>query len=148
MALQIQVNNTTFLIPESDDPCTLWVGYFSKLKKELGTENAKMVWLVTWKTNGAMSCLTNPSFNGWLQKNKLDVSNAATRTISDLSEIGGNFLGLGKNITKLLTVGVPVVIGAVIIGFLVLMNNSTKKADLSDLSMLTPVGRGIKLLGK
>ena len=148
MAIQVKVNNDSFLIPESDDPCAIWMGYFSKLKKELGTANARTVWLVTWKEKGVISCLTNPEFNNWLQKNGIDVTNAATRTISDLSEIGGGFLGISKNLTKVFSVGLPVVIGVALVSVIVILRNSTKNATITDLAMLTPAGRGLKLLGK
>lgn len=146
MAIQATAYQKTFLIPEANDPCAIWVGYYSKLKREVGSDNAKMLWLITWKAKGATSCLTNPSFNNWLVKNKIDVSNMATRTISDLSEIGGNFLGMSKNLSKILSIGVPVALGAVLIGILVVLRNSTKNADITDLASLTPMGKGLKLL--
>lgn len=148
MAIQVKLDNRIFLIPEVDDPCDFWTSYFAKLKSELGKENAKMIWLITWKTNGSATCTTSPNFNKWLQKNNLDVSNMATRTISDLSEIGGNLFGLGKNLTKILSIGVPVILGIVLVGIIVLLRNSTKNTDITDLAMLTPAGRGLKLLSK
>lgn len=148
MAVQVQADNRIFLVPEADDPCDLWTSYYARLKSELGSDNAKMIWLITWKTNGSTSCTTSPNFNQWLQKNNLDVSNMATRTIADLSEIGGNLFGLGKNLTKVLSIGVPVVLAVVLIGVIVLLRNSSRNAELSDLAMLTPAGRGVKLLGK
>jgi hypothetical protein len=148
MAIQINIENRIFLIPEADDPCDLWTSYFAKLKSELGQKNAKMIWLITWKTNGSATCTTSPNFNKWLRQNNLDVSNMATRTIADLSEIGGNIFGLGKNLTKILSIGVPVILAVVLVGIIVLLKNSAKNADLSDLAMLTPAGRGLKLLGK
>lgn len=148
MAIQINIENRIFLVPEADDPCDFWTSYFTKLKSELGQENAKMIWLITWKSNGAGSCTTSPNFNKWLHKNNLDVSNMATRTIADISEIGGNIFGLGKNLTKILSIGVPVILAVVLVGIIVLLRNSSKNADLSDVAMLTPAGRGLKLLGK
>lgn len=148
MAIQINIENRIFLVPEADDPCDFWTSYFTKLKSELGQENAKMIWLITWKSNGSSSCTTSPNFNKWLHKNNLDVSNMATRTIADISEIGGNIFGLGKNLTKILSIGVPVILAVVLVGIIVLLRNSSKNADLSDVAMLTPAGRGLKLLGK
>lgn len=148
MAIQVNVDNRIFLVPEADDPCDFWTSYYAKLKSELGKENAKMIWLITWKTNGSTSCATSPNFNKWLNQNNLDVSNMATRTIADLSEIGGNLFGLGKNLTKILSIGVPVILAVVLVGIIVLLRNTSKNADLSDLAMLTPAGRGLKLLGK
>lgn len=148
MAIQVNLDNRIFLIPEVDDPCDFWTSYFGKLKSELGKENAKMIWLITWKTNGSTACATSPNFNNWLRKNNLDVSNMATRTIADLSEIGGNLFGLGKNLTKILSIGVPVILGIVLVGIIVLLRNSTKNTDVTDLAMLTPAGRGLKLLSK
>jgi hypothetical protein len=148
MAIQVNVDNRIFLVPEADDPCDFWTSYFAKLKSEIGQENAKMIWLITWKTNGSTSCTTSPNFNKWLNKNNLDVANMATRTISDLSEIGGNLFGLGKNLTKILSIGIPVILAAVLVSIIVLLRNTSKNADLSDVAMLTPAGRGLKLLGK
>lgn len=148
MAIQINVDNRIFLVPEADDPCDFWTSYFTKLKSEIGQENAKMIWLITWKSNGSASCTTSPSFNKWLNQNNLDVSNMATRTIADLSEIGGNIFGLGKNLTKILSIGVPVILAVVLVGIIVLLKNSAKNAEVSDLAMLTPAGRGLKLLSK
>ena len=148
MAIQVNLDNRIFLIPEADDPCDFWTSYFTKLRSELGKENAKMIWLITWKTNGSATCTTSPNFNKWLQKNNLDVSNMATRTIADLSEIGGNLFGLGKNLTKILSVGVPIILGVVLVGIIFLLRNSTKNANVTDLTMLTPAGRGLKLLSK
>lgn len=148
MAIQVNLDNRIFLIPEADDPCDFWTSYFAKLRSELGKENAKMIWLITWKTNGSNACTTSPNFNKWLQKNDLDVSNMVTRTIADLSEIGGNLFGLGKNLTKILSIGVPVILGVVLVGIIVLLRNSTKNTNVTDLTMLTPAGRGLKLLSK
>lgn len=148
MAIQINIDNSIFLVPEADDPCDFWTSYFTKLKGELGKENAKMIWLITWKTNGSATCTTSPNFNKWLNKNDLDVSNMATRTIADISEIGGNIFGLGKNLTKVLSIGIPVILAVVLVGIIVLLKNTAKNADLSDVAMLTPAGRGLKLLGK
>lgn len=148
MAIQINIENRIFLVPEADDPCDFWTSYFTKLKSELGQENAKMIWLITWKSNGSTSCTTSPNFNKWLHKNNLDVSNMATRTIADISEIGGNIFGLGKNLTKILSIGVPVILAVALVGIIVLLRNTSKNADLSDVAMLTPAGRGLKLLGK
>ena len=104
--------------------------------------------MFTWKSNGSASCTTSPNFNKWLNQNNLDVSNMATRTIADLSEIGGNLFGLGKNLTKILSIGVPIILAVTLIGIIAMLRNTTKNADVSDLAMLTPAGRGIKLLGK
>jgi hypothetical protein len=148
MAIQVNIDNRIFLVPEADDPCDFWTSYYAKLKRELGKENAKMVWLITWKSNGSASCTTSPNFNKWLNQNNLDVSNMATRTIADLSEIGGNLFGLGKNLTKILSIGVPIILAVTLIGIIAMLRNTTKNADVSDLAMLTPAGRGLKLLGK
>jgi hypothetical protein len=72
----------------------------------------------------------------------------ATRTIADLSEIGGNLFGLGKNLTKILSIGVPIILAVTLIGIIAMLRNTTKNADVSDLAMLTPAGRSLKLLGK
>lgn len=148
MAIPIEAHKRTFLIPEQGDPCTIWIGYFKKLKKEVGKANAKMLWLLTWKSNGSLVCTTNPNFSKWLQKNDLDVSNLATRSISDISEIGGNLFGMGKNITSVMRIGVPVVLGIGLVVLIVVLRNTSKNATITDLAMLTPVERGAKLLGK
>jgi len=148
MAIQIQVDRHNFLVPESDDPCDFWTSYYKSLKTKLGKQNAKMIWLITWKSNGSLMCTTSPNFNKWLKSNDLDVSNMATRTIADLSEMGGTILGLGKTITKILSIGIPIVLAVVLISILVMLRNSAKNATINDVAMLTPVGRASKLLGK
>ena len=152
MPVEIKIEKKTFLVPESGDPCELWVGYFNSLKSALGTENARTVWLVTWKTNGSSSCTTNVNFNRWLQKNKIDVSSAATRSIADISAISSNFMGLGKNLSKVASVAIPVVLSFLLALIGMILWNTAKKADASDLAMLTPMGRsvgaGIKFLNK
>jgi hypothetical protein len=148
MAIQIQVENQIFLVPEGDDTCDFWTSYYQQLKKKLGKQNAKMIWLVTWKSNGSTFCTTSPTFNKWLKANDLDVSNMATRTISDISEIGGNILGFGKNMTKILSIGIPMLLIVVLIGIVMVLKNSTKNVSVKDLAMVSPVGRGAKLLGK
>ena len=34
MAIQVNLDNRIFLIPEVDDPCDFWTSYFGKLKSE------------------------------------------------------------------------------------------------------------------
>jgi hypothetical protein len=148
MAIQIQVENQIFLVPEADDTCDFWTSYYGQLKKKLGKRNAKMIWLVTWKSNGSVLCTTSPTFLKWLKANDLDVSNMATRTIADISEIGGNILGLGKNMTKILSIAIPIVLIIVLIGIIMVLRNSSKGATLKDVMALTPAGRTAKLLGK
>ena len=72
----------------------------------------------------------------------------ATRSIADISEIGGNIFGLGKSLTKILSIGVPVILTITLILIVVVLRNSAKDADITDLAMLTPAGRATKLLGK
>lgn len=148
MAIQIQVENQLFLVPEADDSCDFWTSYYRQLKNKLGKQNAKMIWLVTWKANGSTFCTTSPTFNKWLKVNDLDVSNLATRTIADISEIGSNILGLSKSMTKILSIGIPILLIIVLIGVVMVLRNSSKDMGIKDLAMLTPVGRSSKLLGK
>ena len=108
---QIKVCNKVWEIPESNSACEQWRIYFSKLKSEFGQENARMIWLITWQTNGSTSCTTNAGFNDWLKKNNIDVSSASTRAIADMSQIGSNILGFGKNITGMLQVALPATLG-------------------------------------
>ena len=152
MPVEIKIDNKTFLIPESNDPCELWVGYFNTLKNVVGNDHARTIWLVTWKTNGSASCTTNSSFNSWLHKNKIDVSSAATRAIADASEIGSNFMGLGKNLSKIASIALPVTLTLLLAIIGLILWNTAKKVDASDVAMLTPMGRsvgaGIKFLNK
>ena len=144
---EIRIGKKVFFVPEQGSPCDLWKAYFKKLKSEVGAENAKMLWLVTWDKNGSTSCTTSPDFNKWLKRNEIDVSSAATRIVADVSAIGGNILGLSKNMTKLLSFGLPILLGGVTLVILVILFNTAKKADLSDVAALTPAGRAAKLSG-
>ncbi len=151
MPIPIKIQQKSFVVPESGDPCELWIGYYKQLKKHTGTNNARMLWLVTWKSNGDASCATNPRFHRWLRKNRIDVSNAATRTMADISSIGSNVMGLGKNLSGFLSLGVPITLGFLLIIIGIVLWNTSKKADVTDLAMLSPVGRGasaLKLLQK
>lgn len=98
------------VIPESSASCDSWRAYHTTLKQKFGKVNARTLWLKTWEFNGSVSCTTNADFNKWLKKNEIDVSSAATRAIADVSAIGGNILGFGKMATRLITIGVPVVL--------------------------------------
>ena len=148
MSKALTVNTYSFVIPEKDDPCDLWISYFDALKKAVGSAHAKTLWLITWKSNGTVSCTTRPAFTTWMDKQGLDVSNIATRTISDLSEIQGNLFGLGKNLTKAIAIGIPILLIALIIGILVIGKKAVDSTDVEDLKMLTPIGRASKLLPK
>lgn len=144
---EVTVGNKSFFIPESDSPCDLWRAYYDKLLKEVGRNNARTIWLVTWTQNGSTSCTTNADFNRWLKQNEIDVSNAATRAVADVSAIGGNILGLGKSLSKVLSIGVPVLLGGVVVVILILLLKSSKKMELQDLAALTPAGRMAQLSG-
>lgn len=141
MPIGIKIQNTSFVVPESGDPCEIWVNYYNSLKAKLGTANARTIWLVTWKNNGASSCTTNASFNNWLQKNKIDVSSAATRAIADASAIGSNFMGLGKNLSKVASIAIPVTLTLLLSMIALVLWNTAKKTEVGDLAKLTPVGK-------
>ena len=112
---EANIGDKTFLIPDKGSPCDLWRTYFDHLKRETGRENARNIWLLTWAQNGSASCTTNSDFNRWLSRNGIDVSNAATRAVADVGKIGSNILGLGKNLTKMLSVGIPIASGVLLI---------------------------------
>ena len=147
MAVELTIKNNTFIVPESKDHCELWLSYFKQLKDKVGKENAKMLWLITWQSNGSTSCTTNPDFNTFLKKNGLNVSNASTRAIADFSSIGENLFGLGKNLTKIVSIGVPVTLGVVLFALLVMVVKTAKNSDaLEVVKVATPVGRATTLM--
>ena len=146
MPITLNIHATHFVVPEQGDPCELWVGYFKSLQTHLGSQNARTIWLVTWKTNGSSSCTTNVEFNNWLKKNRIDVSSAATRAIADASAIGSNFMGLGKNLSRMLSIGVPITLALVLAIIGVVLWNTTKKATLADVAQFTPVGKAGRIL--
>ena len=132
-SMQVKVRDKVWEIPESNSPCEQWRIYFDQLKKELGEVNARLVWLITWQSNGSASCTTNADFNAWLKQNEIDVSSAATRAVADVSSIGGNILGLGKNLTKMISVGVPVVLGLVLLVVLYGLYKTVREVNVGDL---------------
>lgn len=147
MAIAIEVDKIKFLVPESSDPCSVWERYFNKLKEETGTDNAKMLWLLTWKHNSSTSCTMNADFNRFLKQNDIDVSNAATRAIADFSAIGNNLFGLGKNITKMATLALPIVSAILLMTFLYFIIKTAKNNDVKDLlEMSNPVGNLKKMI--
>ncbi len=145
MAIPIQLKNKKFLIPQQNDPCELWRTYFTQLKKAVGKENAKMIWLVTWSKNGNSSCTTGADFNRFLKQNQIDVSSAATRAVADVSAMGSNVLGLGKALTKMLSIGIPIALAAILVVILVVLFKTAKKAEVSDIVNLTPMGKAATL---
>jgi len=144
MATEIRLKKRTFFIPEQGDPCEIWKAYLKDLKKEISTNDAKTIWLVTWSKNGNASCTTNADFNAFLKRNDIDVSSAATRAVADVSAIGGNILGLGKNLSKVVSVAVPIVLAGGLLVILIILFNTAKKKDVSDVAAFTPVGRAMK----
>ena len=148
MALTLQAYQHRFTVPEEGDPCALWQAYFRQLKKTVGTDNARTIWLLTWSKNGSISCTTNAAFNTVLQQNRIDVSSAATRAVADAAQIGSNFLGMGKNLSRLLSIGIPLALAGVLVGILVMIFNTARKADATNLAMLHPSGRAAKLLSR
>lgn len=135
MAFELIIQKKHFLIPEAGDPCDMWTTYFTTLKKTIGAKNAKMIWLVTWSTNGSTSCTTNAEFNQFLKRNDIDVSSAGTRAVADLSAIGGNVLGAGKNLTKMASIAIPIAGG---IALLFVLMKLFKGLNLSIPPLSTP----------
>jgi len=146
MSKLINIDGIALVIPEKDDPCDLWIAYFERLQKFVGKAQAKTLWLITWKSNGKTSCTTRPSFNSWLSKQGLDVSNLATRTVADLSAIQGNLFGLGKNLTKVLAIGVPLILIALLLGVFMVGKKVVSDVELDDLPSLAPLSKAQKLL--
>ena len=138
------------IIPEKKSECSEWISYFAKIKSKFGETNARILWLKTWQVNGSTSCTTNPAFLNFTKKNNIDVSNAATRAVADISQIGGNFLGLGKNLTKVLAVGIPVTLAAVVALILYFLFRTVRNTNARDVAKLaanaTPQGRVANLL--
>ncbi len=143
---QATIGKTTISIPVKDSPCPSWQTYFDQLKKLVGTDNARMLWLVTWQENGDSACLSDARFNKWLKQNKIDVSSQASRALADLGQIGFNFLGLGKNMTRVLSVGTPLLLGGVLLVVMIVLYNTAKKADATDVAALMPQGRALAAL--
>jgi hypothetical protein len=139
---ELKVNNKIFLIPDPGSPCDTWRVYFEKLSAQVGKDNAKIIWLTTWNRNGSTSCTTNADFNKFLKKNGIDVSSAASRAVADYAAIGGNILGLGKNLSKMLSIGVPVLMASVIAVVIILLLRAAKKADVMDVALLASGGAG------
>lgn len=123
---ETNIPGSPLVIPGPDSPCELWRTYFTRLKQEVGRENAKTLWLVTWGEVGSAYCTTNADFNRWLQRNNIDVSNAANRAVADVNQIGSNILGLGKNFTKVLSIGIPIASGIVLVILLLVLYRRMK----------------------
>lgn len=139
---EVTVGKKVFLIPDPGSPCDTWRVYFEKLRSQVGKDNAKIIWLMTWEKNGSAKCTTNADFNNFLKKNDIDVSSAATRAIADVSAIGGNILGLGKTMSKMLSIGVPLVFASMLIVVIMLLIKAAKKTDAVDIAMLASGGAG------
>ena len=138
----IEMDGRVFLIPEPESPCDLWRSYFEKLKDAVGTENARMLWLVTWQANGDHYCTTNAEFNRFLSRNRIDVSSAASRAVADVNQIGSNVLGLGKNLTKVLSVGIPIAAGVGLLIVLYFLFRTARNTDATDFIPMKKGGLG------
>jgi len=141
----IKVNNITVLIPEKDSPCDTWKSYYDQLRKLFGKSNAKGIWLMTWSKRGAVSCTTNPAFNKWLHGIDINVSNAATKTLSDFNEMRSNIFGFGKTLTKVLAVGIPVTLMVVLFAIIFSLYKSSQNMEATDLLNSTPIGRTLNI---
>lgn len=130
---EVTIGRKTFLIPEPGSPCELWRSYFKRLKQDLGTDNARTIWLITWSKNGSTLCTTNADFNLWLKRNQIDVSNAATRAVADISQISGNIMGLGKNLTKMLSIAVPATLGITLLIILFFLFRNARTTGITEL---------------
>lgn len=133
-------------IPDSSSECSEWIGYFTKLSGKFGELNARIIWLKTWKVNGSTSCTTKPDFNAFLKKHQIDVSNMATAAVAGIADLGGDLLGMGKSLTKLVTYGIPIVLTAVIGTILYSIIRVSRNTKPSDVANLTPQGRVMNLL--
>lgn len=143
MAIVIQ----DIIIPEKSSECSEWISYFKKLEQLFGAEDAKTLWLKTWQVNGSVTtCTSRSDFNAFFKKQDIDVTNLATSAIANAADLGGSILGLGKGITKVLTVGVPIVLTAVILAILYAIVKVSQNTTVSDIAALTPQGRMANLL--
>lgn len=144
---ELIIDKKIFLIPDAGSPCDAWRVYFDKLQNAVGKANAKVIWLTTWNKNGSLSCTTNAEFNTFLKKNDIDVSTAATRAVADISAIGGNILGLGKNVSKILSIAMPVLLASIVTAIVIVLIKTSKKADVMDIAMLATGGVGRIAIG-
>jgi len=138
----------TIIVPESASQCSEWMAYFNKLKEHFGEGNARIIWLKTWQVNGSTSCTSKGDFNTFLKKHQIDVSNAATAAIAGISDLGGDLLGLGKNVSKIIAYGAPILLVAVLATVLYSITRISKNSSVSDLALLTPEGQVVNLLKK
>jgi len=142
---EISIDNKVFFVPEKDSPCDLWKSYYDDLQKHVGKHHAKTIWLATWAKNGDATCNTKPGFQEWTKKHGIDVSTFPTQALAGLSQVGGNILGMGKNLSKLFAVGIPVVLGGMALLALYIVYHTTRKASISDIVAFTPMGRAAKV---
>ena len=133
------------IVPEGSSECSEWMAYFNKLKEHFGEGNARIIWLKTWQVNGSTSCTSKGEFNTFLKKHQIDVSNMATAAIAGISDLGGDLLGLGKNVGKIVAYGVPIVLVAIIATILYSIARISKNTSASDLAVLTPEGQVVNL---
>ena len=128
---QLTFNKQIWSIPEKDAEYPIWQVYFEKLKDAFDTENARNIWLLTWQVNGQALLTGNKDFLDWLQKNKIDVSNAGTRALAGVSSLFSTY----KNI--LLWGG-----GGILAIILIVVLRSAWKGNLiQDASNFHPIGR-------
>lgn len=131
-------------IPAAGAACQVWRDYYRLLSGRFGALHARQLWLFTWKHRGQGTCTSDPAFRRWLEKQQLDVGSTASGFVADISQIGKNFMGLGKNMSRVLSIGLPVTLGLTGLALVYLLYHAAKRPDL--IAGLHPAGRSAAVL--
>ena len=143
----IKVGNINFNVPEKDAQKSDWKTYLNKLRKEFSRDRANELFLITWRFNGSFSYTTDSEFNNYFKKKGILLPTDTAKAISSLkdgAETIFDIVGFGLNVVKY---GVPVIGGVTLLIVLYFLFNVAKKGNVSDLAMITPQGRALKMGG-
>jgi len=128
-------------IPNKDSACESWKFYYEALSKKYGSTNAREAWLYSFNQNGNSSCTKDKKFNAWAVKNKVGVADGVDKAIAGVSGVGQNIIGGISSLTGLAPKLAAVALTGGVLISLFLIYRMAKKAEISDVVSVLPVGR-------
>tara|TARA_R100000697_G_scaffold10758_1_gene16474 strand:+ start:211 stop:660 length:450 start_codon:yes stop_codon:yes gene_type:complete len=138
-------DNRNINVPEENAQKSDWKTYLAKLRNEFPRDRANELFLITWRFNGTFSYTTDSDFNNYFKKKGILLPSDTAKAIASVKDVGSSLfdiVGMTINIAKY---GIPIVGGITLILVLYFLFNVSKKGNVSDLAMLTPQGRALKM---
>lgn len=137
--------NRNINVPEQDAMKSDWKVYLDKLRKEFPRGRANELFLITWRYNGTFSYTTDSDFNKHFQKKGISIPSDSASAIASVKDLGSNVFDILALPFKIAKYGVPIIGGVTLLIVLYYLFNIAKKGNVSDLAMITPQGRALKM---